>query len=205
MDEFPYILAAERRAALAAGTLVVVSPEVTIGIGEAAVEPPEAAVGIGVAVSRIVVGSVSVSISLGISIPLDNVDSAARVGVVAGSVDDGSGNMGGGVVDDGGGDGGVVDGGGGDGGVMETAVHHGGGVNSGLHLGGGLHHALHGSRVDSRDSVGGVGSIGVGMVEAIAQAAVQESRVGFSISVGCGSSVSSGKQADECERLHGAL
>merc|ERR1719510_940897 len=181
MDEFPYILAAERRAALAAGTLVVVSPEVTIGIGEAAVEPPEAAVGIGVAVSRIVVGSVSISISLGISIPLDNVDSAARVGVVAGSVDDGSGNMGGGVVDD------------------------GGGVNSGLHLGGGLHHALHGSRVDSRDSIGGVGSIGVGMVEAIAQAAVQESRVGFSISVGCWSSVSSGKQADECERLHGAL
>merc|ERR1719510_2478894 len=197
MDEFPYILAAERRAALAAGTLVVVSPEVTIGIGEAAVEPPEAAVGIGVAISRIVVGSVSISISisLGISIPLDNVDSAARVGVVAGSVDDGSGNS----------DGGVVDGGGGDGGVMETAVHHGGGVNSGLHLGGGLHHALHGSRVDSRDSIGGVGSIGVGMVEAIAQAAVQESRVGFSISVGCGSSVSSGKQADECERLHGAL
>merc|ERR1719510_2343325 len=197
MDEFPYILAAERRAALAAGTLVVVSPEVTIGIGETAVEPPEAAVGIGVAVSRIVVGSVSISISisLGISIPLDNVDSAARVGVVAGSVDDGSGDM----------DGGVVDGGGGDGGVMETAVHHGGGVNSGLHLGGGLHHALNGSRVDSRDSIGGVGSIGVGMVEAIAQAAVQESRVGFSISVGCGSSVSSGKQADECERLHGAL
>merc|ERR1719510_2471211 len=197
MDEFPYILAAERKGCAVAGTLVVVSPEVTIGIGEAAVEPPEAAVGIGVAISRIVVGSVSISISisLGISIPLDNVDSAARVGVVASSVDDGSGDSGGGVVD----------GGGGDGGVMETAVHHGGGVNSGLHLGGGLHHALHGSRVDSRDSIGGVGSIGVGMVEAIAQAAVQESRVGFSISVGCGSSVSSGKQADECERLHGAL
>merc|ERR1719385_85267 len=178
-----------------------------IGIGVDAVErPPVGTIDVGAAVSGIVVGSIRISI--GLSLPLDNVDSAARVGVVAGLLNHGSGD---GVVHDGGGDvsGGVVDDGGG---VMDSVVRHdGGGVDSGLHLGGGLHHALHGSGMDSRHSsnIGGVGAIGVGMVvagiAAVAQAAVQESGVGFGISVGCRSSVSSSKQADKCERLHGAL
>merc|ERR1719295_1723276 len=155
---------------------------------------------IGAAISGIVVGSIR--ISFGLSLPLDNVDSAARVGVVAGLLNHGGGDVSGGVVDDGGG-------------VMDSVVgHDGGSVDSGLHLGGGLPHALDSSGMDSRHSsnVGGVGAIGVGMVvagiagvAAIAQAAVQESGVGFGISVGCRSSVSSSKQADKCERLHGAL
>merc|ERR1711914_18804 len=157
-----------------------------IGIGVDAVErPPVGTIDVGAAVSGIVVGSIRISI--GLSLPLDNVDSAARVGVVAGLLDDGSG---------------------------DGVGHDGGGVDSGLHLGGGLHHALDRSGMDSRHSsnVGGVGAIGVGMVvagiagvAAVAQAAVQESGVGFGISVGCRSSVSSSKQADKCERLHGAL
>merc|ERR1712154_462136 len=98
-----------------------------IGIGADAVErPPVGTIDIGTAISRIVVGSIS--IGLGISLPLDNVDSAARVGVVAGRLDHGRGD---GVV--------LHDGGG----VMDSVVRHdGGGVDSGLHLGGGLHHAL---------------------------------------------------------------
>merc|ERR1712219_81847 len=141
-----------------------------IGIGVDAVErPPVGTIDIGAAVSGIVVGSIR--ISFGLSLPLDNVDSAARVGVVAGLLNDGSGDS---VVHDGGG-------------VVDSVVgHDGGGVDSGLRLGGGLHHALDGSGMDSRHSsnVGGVGAIGVGMVvagiagvAAIAQAAVQESGV----------------------------
>merc|ERR1712023_90530 len=141
---------------------------------DAVERPPVGTIDVGAAVSGIVVGSIRISI--GLSLPLDNVDSAARVGVVAGLLNDGSGD---GVVHDGGGDvsGGVVDDGGG---VMDSVVgHDGGGVDSGLHLGGGLHHALDRSGRHS-SNVGGVGAIGVGMVVAgiaVAQAAVQESGI----------------------------
>ena len=147
----------------------------------------------GVSVSVVSIGiGFSVGLGVGLGVPLDNVDGATRVGVVAGSLSNNRSvsvsGQGGGV-----GQGGVGEGvsvGGGDG-VMD---------GGGLHHGGGLDHALDdGGASDGGDDSGVVSgvrqavAVGVGVVVV---GVVEKGRVSLSISISSRRSVGRSEQTD---------